>query len=297
MIPLYIIIIAATIALGLFLNRVLERWFGPFCILILISFNAQAWFNRLLMASRPVSASTVDGSIFIDFETGTSGDPMTPLIMTNSTHGSLGSWQVSSNGSNNIIITNWSTSVRTPIVVDGTTYTNDGTRGFISQLTNLNSRVEYNFTQSYSNISMGCWIKIEPNGANTVIDYIQFSDNPSGGGKWSTIQVTAGGTGMHAHGQTNVTSTFGPNVTFSTSTRYWVTMGFRKGSPGTNTMNLYTTNGVLVGSSECVTDATNIVSFCFGRTDGHGGGQPPTNRYVFFDNIVINTNGVFPLGP
>ena len=234
--------------------------------------------------------------LYLPFESGATGAAPTPLMMTNLSKGSLGEWSVSQNGSNYATITTNETPLRSLVNVGGTIYDDNGsTRGIGFRLDQLTNYVQVNFTGSYTSVAACAWMTFASLGGSfQTIDYMQFAD---AGGKFAVMQ-TGGGLGIHPHANTNSITTVGSDITTNApGVTYFVGYTFTMGSPGTVTGYIYATDGSFFGTSSCLSDAGPMVNFRFGRVDAHLGIQPPSTSVVYFDDVMVFTNGVQVLGP
>lgn len=269
------------------------------------TYTAGGRYTVTLLTSNAGGSSTTNKAVtvyfpvnlYVDAETGSSGDFITPTVMTNASHGSLGAWTVSGSASNHFqITTSFEQQLFTPVVQGGTTYSDSSsTRGFAVDIHELTNYAAITFTSQPTNISVGCWIKpASIGGTFTVIDYMQMNDSL---GRFAAVQ--SGSTfGLHAHGNTNGVTTVGVDIAWSAGTTYWLTFKFAAGSPGAVTVKLFDTAANLIGTSSCPSDASAMIFFNFGRTDNHNGGTQPPSASIFYDDLVIDTStAAFPLGP
>jgi PKD repeat protein len=248
-------------------------------------------------------ADTIPGNSFVDFEIGNDGSTITAATMTDSTHGNVwNGWQSLSNPSaqtvgatpNLKISTAASYQLYTPADINGTIYSGSGTRGMRATLSADNA-VQVKLPSPGYMLSVGFYFRFNGSQINSSPrDVVGLRSDPTG--NYQFLQIYDGPTPyFHAHWQPGG-SGIGNNVNFNRNQWYWVTMNHVRGG-GTMKVSFYdpAKNYSLVGTSTgAVSSGTQgCTTIQFGAIKYSSGGS----QSLDFDNFIINTNGVFPLGP
>lgn len=237
-------------------------------------------------------AAALNADIYMDFETGTAGDALTTLILTNGTHGGNAAFSIA--GSNTKEVAEVSSTLRGLVTVDGVTYSRtNATRGVRICLSQTSNYFQRNLPTGHASISLGFRVSFGSNGSSfQTVDRI-FIGNAAGG---FFVLQTDSSYNLQAHG--DGAEGTGGHVTVSADTPYWVTMQYVQN--GNCRLSVY--NGstwALVGQSDVDIDSNSPATFVrFGRTDSHGGNQPPDTSFDVYDDILIDTtNARYPLLP
>lgn len=263
----------------------------------------------ILFAALPAMADTISGHVLIDFETGTHGDTITAAVMSNSMAAAsiqLGDWSTQ-NGAvsaespgatpNLKIDTNAQFTLRTPADIDGTIYDGTGTRGMRATLiSGQNNAVRLTMNTALPNMSIGFYFRWNGPCINWAPrDVVLFQDS---GGNFQALQCyDQCGVGqvpyMHTHQQGSPGT--GDDVNIAFDTWYWVTI-YRAKSGEQIRIRFYEAENnynMLAESDANVPAGTGSINwFTFG-----GFKYGYTGQSMDFDNMIINTNGTFPLGP
>lgn len=272
-----------------------------------VSIIAQALMLACLCAT--AQADTISGSALVDFETGSTNNTMlTPTLATNSTKGqTFGGWvtqygtvdaeQNTGNSPYLTLTTDASVQLYTPASINGTTYTGTGTLGMRATMTaGTNSVIKLTFNPALAAFSMGFYFRYNGSPVDwSPRDLVLMQD---GGGFFQILQIYDQASGpqipyFHAHFQSG--AGVGNNVDFQRNTWYWVTI-YRAAASGTMKVSFYepTNSYALLGESiGTVSGSTGSLNYMsIGAFKYSVSGQS-----VDYDNIIINTNGVYPLGP
>jgi hypothetical protein len=260
------------------------------------------------MFSLNVMADVITGHALVDFENGSNGDTITATIMTNSTKGSL-NW-TTVNGASIAetpgtvpqlkINTNSSVQLYTPASINGTNYTGSGTRGMRATLGACNAvMIEFPAGSFPATLSMGFYFRFNGPPVNfSPRDLINFQDE---GGQYQVFQIydeanAAPNNIPYFHTHMSRAPNVGNDVDFQRDTWYWVSV-YRAAANGTMQIKFYDVadNYSLLGTSSSTVSATTagvkwIYLGAYKYADDN-------SQSVDYDNIIISTNGVYPLGP
>jgi hypothetical protein len=251
-------------------------------------------------------ASVPAVDMYTDFETSSDGTAMTVPIMNACSRetSSAGAWSFNGAGGPNLTIENDAQKALSPraVSVSGTQYTDaSGTRGMA-----LNHQTQggapYILTWQktsggYAKISVGCWFYTER-------DYATFQT-----GTYLGLQES-GGTQGYFMGIPSIESTFlrmqsenTPSETLIAAnilknTWYWVTLQY-DGAANVGSLRVYDTSFNQVGVSavgrmaSSGTNNANQVQL----GDSHGEANTATLIRSFYDNVIVDRAGTWPLGP
>lgn len=247
---------------------------------------------------------------FIDMNGQTDGTTLTTTILNNGTRGNVSSWSLTPATPTGFTVAasfqNRLNSVRVGPVA-GTTYTTSNASHCLSLDTTHNFTYA-TFTpvaQSGGNLrhkaSVGCFISIGVIGdtGNELYDLIRLEMGLSG--ELAVCQLTAGngGTNYYLTIETNPSgaTTHTGAVVVTTGTTYWVNICLDIDVLAAK-MSVYNTSGSLL-TGGAITGAAVV-----GSTGDYIGAIKIGNSEVGtsagttkFENIIINTSGVFPFGP
>ncbi|HMP85000.1 MAG TPA: PKD domain-containing protein, partial [Verrucomicrobiota bacterium] len=268
------------------------------------SLHSAIWLLSLTTSTVSM-ADTIPGHALVDFEAGNNGSTVTASIMTSGTKGNTWSgWKTMSNpggavqGStpNLTISSSASYQLYTPALINGTVYTGTGTRGMKASM-GADNAVQLNFPSPGYQLSVGFYFRFSGPQINySPRDVVGLRADPTGG--YQFLQIYDGPQPyFHAHWQPYSSgSGIGNNVNFNRNQWYWVTMKHVAGG-GTFRIRFYdpsrnyalvgeSTGGVSSGTQGCTTIQIGCIKYASGASQS-----------VEFDNFIINTDGVFPLGP
>ncbi|MFZ0825994.1 MAG: PKD domain-containing protein [Verrucomicrobiia bacterium] len=251
-------------------------------------------------------ADTIPGQALVDFEAGSDGNVVTAALLGSGTKGKTwNGWQTLSNpGSqtvgatpNLIISSGASYQLYTPANISGTVYPGTGTRGLRETMAADNA-AQITFPAPGYMLSVGFYFRFNGPQINySPRDVFGMRSDPSG--NYQFLQIYDGPQPyFHTHWQPYGGSDngIGNNINFNRNQWYWVTM-CHVGGGGTFKISFYdpSNNYSLVGTSTAAVSSgtlgcTTIQAGCVKYSSGG-------TQSVDFDNIIINTNGVFPLGP
>lgn len=246
---------------------------------------------------------SLDVTTLIDFETSTDGTVMTDAIVANSLHGDdFNGWSTTDDPSaqtagavpNITIATSAARAISGVIKVNGVSYSSAGSRG-MHVTTPSNNAIQVALSVGV-NLSIGFFFRF--NGAkinDSPRDVVGLRSDPTG--NYQFLQIYDGNTPyFHAHWQPGGTG-IGNNIDFQRDKWYWVTMKHVNGGqtfevrfydPDSNYSLLGTSTGAIGGIS--TVGCTVIQIGCIQYASG-------ASQSFDFDNIVIDTNGAFPLLP
>jgi len=251
------------------------------------------------------TANTIPGSTFVDFETSSDGTPMTALIAEDSTKGQLYQWHTSNDSGsyspgstpNLQIETSAQHDLYTPAAIGGTTYPGVGTRGMRAIQSSDNFLV-LTFPSAMPKLSVGFYFRWNGPAINWAPrDVFAMTDNA---GRYQFLQIYDNASGsttpyFHTHWQPGG-SGIGNDVNFKRNNWYWVTMVYATGG-NTFRIRFYDAEAgySLTGESTASIGSGPVgpTKIVMGQVKYASGGS----QSLDFDNLIINTNGVFPLGP
>lgn len=253
------------------------------------------------------STDSIAGSTFVDFEAGEDGTVITAAIAASATKGQVFPWQTSSDSGtysagstpNLKIATAAQYNLFTPANINGTLYSGAGVRGMRATQSADNFLV-LTFPAPVPKLSVGFYFRWNGPAINWAPrDIFGMTDSQ---GRYQFLQIYDNASGsqipyFHTHWQPYTSGNgIGNNVNFQRNRWYWVTMAYATGG-GTFRIRFYDAqnNYTLAGESTASiasgpVGATKIV---MGQVKYASGGS----QSLDFDNFIINTNGVFPLGP
>lgn len=261
------------------------------------------------LCALPARADSIPGSILIDFETASNGTVITAPIMGSSSKGlTLGTWSTQQgSGSaetpgatpNLTINSSASFPLYTPANIIGTLYDGSGARGMRATMAgNNNNAVRLTFTTPQASLSLGFYFRFNGPMVNWAPrDIVLFQDSA---GNFQALQIYDQASDapdnipyFHTHQQGS--PGVGNNVYFQRNTWYWVTI-FRAPAGGRIKIRFYEphNNYALLGeSTAAVPSGTGACRWMtFGAFK-----YSYNSQSVDFDSMIINTNGVYPLGP
>jgi hypothetical protein len=225
-------------------------------------------------------------SMYIDFEAGADGAPVTLDVLTASTRCGNGRWTATTNPIAEMTISaSAQRQLATPVTTCGRQYTDaTGTRGLKYSVSETARYAAYNWSTTSSTASVGFFFKIA-----TV----------SNSNWYSVFAITAGGSDfamLHMHGGAMYLEAWAGITTaipFSENTWYWVTMQYNAGA--THHLQVYETNQwTLLGSASTpATGNHKPTGISIGRT---GSSPPHPSAVWYFDQIVVDyVKGGFPI--
>jgi hypothetical protein len=256
----------------------------------------------LLVSLSVAAADVIPVDTLADFEGGTNGAAVTSLQLTNGTRGSTFSGWITTTDATSSgptpgtlttmkFDTNASAQLYTPVSIGGTTYTGSGTNGIRVTMDALNSAA---LVLPGYNLSVGFFFRF--NGAqvdNGPRDCVYLLDTE---GQAHALQIYdgAGDPYFHCHWGSGA----GNNVTFSRSHWYWATMNWPQNG-GQRRIIFYDaeTEGGLTLHGESSANVTDSPTLCRRIIFGNNYYGTSASQSLDFDNFLISTNGVFPLGP
>lgn len=252
--------------------------------------------SLLLVLPNLTWAATIPGNTLIDFEAASDGSIVTSTIMTGSTEGQLWNGWRTVQGTTPYLTIESSAQhpLFTPADINGTIYTGTGTRGLRANMAADNA-VHLTLPSPGFQLSVGFYFRYNGPQINWAPrDVVGLRSDPSG--NYQFLQIYDGPTpSFNAHWQPGGTGV-GNKVNFNRNQWYWVTMRHVAGGD-TMRISFYdpSQNYSLVGtSSGFVSSGTRgCTAIQIGCIKYSSGGS----QSVDFDNFIINTNGVFPLGP
>lgn len=248
----------------------------------------------ILFLSLPFSlGASTPVNLYFDFESGTIGNDLTTLILSNGVHGSHGT--ISITGANVKQVSDWEQSLRGPVTVGVAGYTDNGSsRGIKIRMDQIGNYFQVNLASGSTHFTLGCYIIYGPNAGSNgeFLDEIWIVNSAG-----YFIAQRDPNNNLQAHGDGSEGT--GEHIAVSNAKAYWITMEFV--SAGTCKIRLYDPlDWSVVGNSEVLTEKTNAATqIRFGRGDNHSANnQPPDTSFDQFDDIIIDTsNAVFPLLP
>lgn len=242
---------------------------------------------------------------YIDMEAGNNGEILTTNILSAGTHGIGGAWSINpASGFTGLSVSTSSFAENTlpvPIQVrGGSTYIDNGTRGWVYDQTISNQNVSFSLPQNYNILSIGGFTQfnsVSIGGANENWDHLILSDGTGQGVVMQQNDYT-GANNVRVHVSNHLGSSAGPGIPIIAGKTYWYTMQWNKYA-----LKVYLTlydpvDWSLVGSvsDDIISDSTNdatIDSIIIG--EDHSLSKP---FYQYWDDLVIDwTTAVYPLVP
>jgi len=258
----------------------------------------------LLVVLRGFGAA-FEGTALLHFESGANGDPVTAALMSNAVSGTFNNWTLShgagdaeeslGTATNLFILTDAEKDLFASVDINGTRYSGQGTRGYRAVMhDDYDGVIRHTFASAPAALSVGFFFRWNGNSINYAPRDIWLAQTP--GGNFQVLQIYDQGSGRPYY-QTHHQGAMGNgnNVDFYRNTWYWVTiLTARAGGEMKITFydctNNYASMGESVGTIDADTENPTYISFGI-----HKYGY--TGQSVDFDNMIINTNGLYPLGP
>ncbi len=243
----------------------------------------------------------VSASMFTDFESGSHGTLVTNALLSNTTINSLGTWTTSSL---NVITVSTESYQRLscPVKINGVIYEDlTGSRTIKSSNEITQSYVNLALTSPVDTATLGCMMVFNSNntgpGQYLALDLISLIGEFDGSSHFVVCQL-AGNQNVICHTENGGTSTDASQdngITITLGQPYWVNVKYVKGGSGSvGLFNIST--GAQIGLTQSLAIGnTQLGNISIGRIDTHGIG--PTGSYTYYDNVVIDTRGTWPLGP
>lgn len=178
--------------------------------------------------------------------------------------------------------------------VNGTNSTGSGSTGFQFATGSNGDGCSLTFQGSYTTMSVGFWMKWDIADTDLLTNaYSMLSVTDGGGADYANIQLQPTGTTMTM--RLECKSGLSSNLTVTTNTTYWVTWS-RTTSSGTDNFRVYDTSGSQLISSSCAAQSgshpANLVIV------GNTGAESMTSgKHIWFDDLVIDVSGTFPILP
>lgn len=254
--------------------------------------------DTLSFTSMPTFAVTT----LINFEAGTIGANPTVTDLNNGTTNSIGTWSLSTNAPTYSEIAGNNQVLYTPLQVSTTVYTGTGTRSMRFRMDQIDNCVRNNLTSTTDNCAISYWMKFGPNGNFQTVDTNEMQDNLGGFLVMQMNSTSTGTTGnFWLHWDTASGSDHYPtSFALTTDTYYRVSMTFVRN--GVCTLKVYTVTGILLVTQTVDRSTTGgknapLWRLSWGRTDSHGGLNPPTTSWLEYDNIGVNTSSSTEIAP
>lgn len=237
---------------------------------------------------------------------GADGDALSTGKLDDGTEVSIGTWSLTANAGSYAFVSAALANLHSPVRNDVTIYTGQSaTRAIKFRMDQYSNEARLTLTTPVAALSVGFFIKIGPIAASdpAILDLVNVT-NAEGG--YSVLQISNAGL-LRIHSETNGGSQYSAGIAGTGANNiYWCTMDCAEhGTEGaTDTLKVYTTAGVLLGTASIDTSAatdkaSNYTIIRLGRSDAHSGGtQPASTSYVQYAHLVADvTDQTFPLGP
>lgn len=178
--------------------------------------------------------------------------------------------------------------------VNGTNSTGSGSTGFQYATGSNGDGCSLTLGAFYNTISVGFWMRWDLANADSVSNSYSMLDITNGGGTdFANIQLQPTGTQMQM--RLECKSGLSSNLIVTTATTYWVTWSATTNG-GTDSIRVYDTSGTQLLSSSCAAQAganpLNVIII------GNVGAETQTaGKNIWFDDLVVDVNGGFPILP
>jgi hypothetical protein len=252
----------------------------------------------LLSASLPSSGAL---SGYLDMESGTDRQPVTPTILNAATHASGGTWTVNTTLTHLLVSTSFEAPLLNPVTIGSTTFRDSGSaRTFVFTNTANRQYAQFDFTQPTAKLSLGLYMRVSGfRGAFHSFDFVcveaqgdflvvNFQDRSTSDYAFRVHTLDEGGVGPDGPG-------LGVPVQVAQDKTYWVTCLWDKANLKA-TLKVYDpATWLLLGTSENVILSRDAENICIGRYDLHSASQ---NASCYFDDLVWDATGAtYPLFP
>jgi hypothetical protein len=232
--------------------------------------------------------SGLSPTFYSNFETGNNGDTLTPTVMQAATKGACQAWTGTT--PQMTISTSAQQSLHSNVTVNGVTYTDSGsTRG-----------VKYDNGEGTNSYQMCTFA--DSASSFTVSGYVLFHGLAAFGDRISFMTVGGAGAADYAaaqvyNGSVLLETLGGDSSTYSVSYDHWYYFSINYVAGGTHSLKIYDTTdwSLLSTLTHAATGTNNPVSYSFGNS--HNDITHTSGAYLYFDNIVADATGTFPLGP
>src|SRR5215469_10061297 len=280
-------------------------------ILLTIGFAASSQSPKSIAQSQPQPQpdGQTDFPVYANFETSTNGTTVTASILDAGTPVKGCTWRngfvrttamkVSTDAQHNLLST---------LLAGGQAWTDSGsTRGVtfdvsISGTTSTGERrvggdFECVFTPSSNTASVGYWIKTSIPTSDTGY-YSMLLIGNSAGSDFTSLMIHSGHMYLEVKANPNGAPNTGTFFNDAADTWYWVTAQFQMYTSGSSvhTLYIYDASGNLINYQTKSADSSNPSKpnkFFLGR----GGDSGSPSALVYYDNMVADTNGSFPISP
>jgi len=258
---------------------------------------------------QPQPDSQTNFPVYANFETSTDGTTVTASILNAGTPVKGCTWRadfvsttamkISTAAQHNLLST---------LVAGGQVWTDFGsTRGVTFDVSVLGTtpsgqqRVggdfECVFSTSSNTASVGFWIKTSIPTRDTGY-YAMLLIGNSAGSDFTSLMIHSGHMYLEVRANPNGAPNTGTFFNYTADTWYWVTAQFQKYTSGSSVHSLYIydASGNLINYQTKSADSSNPSNpnkFFLGR----GGDLGNPSALVYFDNMVADTNGSFPISP
>lgn len=256
-------------------------------------------FTLLLLSASFTAFGAVNG--YLDMESGTDRQPVTPAILNAATHASGGTWTVNTPLTHLLVSTAFETPLLQPVTIGSTIYTDaSSTRSFVFTNTVNRQYATYTFPQLTPKFSFGLYMRLSGfSGAYNSFDFVcveaqgdflvvNFQDRSPSDLAFRVHTLDEGGVGAGGPG-------VGLPVRVVQNKTYWVTCLWDKANLKA-TLKVYDpATWLLLGTSENLTLSRDAEKLCIGRYDNHSASQ---NASCYFDDLVWDVTGAaYPLFP
>lgn len=263
------------------------------------------YLTILCLVATSTQSATIPGSMLGHFE-GTEGTVVTPTVLTNVFAGSrYGAFQTVNDPSaqtdgpipHTILTTLANFPLFTPASINGIPQNPASARGIKFNM-GQNEACQFTIPSPGLPVSVGFYMYWAGGNVNfSPRDVFSLRVDPTGAYQFLQL-YDQGPTRFHAHWQPGGTG-IGNDVTISKNHWYWFTMKSVLGG-NTFTISCYDAqnNYALVGTSTGAYTGSatqRITTIQFGMIQY--GDPTESGQDLYFDNIIVNTNNVFPLGP
>lgn len=242
------------------------------------------------------SPSPVAVDLYVDMESGSSGDILTLDTLNSATHGSGGFWSITSGTMQKFAVNGVETQLNTPVIIDSTSYNDlNGSRSWEYDHMIANESARYSFSPIHDKVSVGAFLKFGPNNTFGYYDFLQITGYTNG--QTCALQLKdfpSPNRIIWAHTTPSSGPTSGSPIAVTHGKLYWASLQFNNITHLCSVALFDPVNWQQVGlTSISPMDADLARSVVIG-VNGHNN---VSSAKSYFEDVLIDwTEGKFPLG-
>ena len=243
--------------------------------------------------AEPAEPETITVDAYVDFESGALGDDLTLELLSDATEGTGVTWAQSgpvwqpAPGPGQFVISETASKhLRVPVLVEGTLYVDDGTRGVdFDHTINNGAFYRLNFSASQDTVSIGFFLKSDLPFNWTNYDLMGMV--PANGQEFCVVQWRSSQIRVHTKAGGG-----GPFIPVTPGAWYWVTAKWVRNDKCY--VQVYSADDwTLLGTSDLVINDNPADRLWFGP--GNHGAY--TEAHTYLDNFIVDwSESKFPLG-